>query len=154
MGVLCDRKGWSMQWSFPIGRVGTFSTWRKNAPTSFQSSKTLGTRTNTGCLLVSSCVWRSQSGWNTNRFVCNLLLEMKVSHRLASGTCTVNTWRVLTCLLSLCRHGGCDFCWCCPAWPDEDRCFERSQLFEERRPLCYLNQGTLITAVTGNGSLN
>lgn len=49
-------------------------------------------------------------------------------------------------VLSLSRYGGCDFCWCCSAWPDKDCCFECSQLPEEWRTLCYFHQGNLTTA--------
>lgn len=43
-----------MRWSSPIAQVVTFSTWRRNAPTSFQSLKMLGTHTNIACWLVGS----------------------------------------------------------------------------------------------------
>lgn len=45
--------------------------------------------------------------------------------------------------LTFFRHGGRYICWRCPAWPDENCCFERSQLPEKWRTLCYLNKGTL-----------
>lgn len=43
-----------MLWSSPIALAAIFSMWRRNAPTSFQSLKMLGTHTNTACWLVGS----------------------------------------------------------------------------------------------------
>lgn len=53
MNVCYHRKDWSTLWSFPIDPAVIFSMWPRNAPTSFQLSKMLGTHTNTGCWSVS-----------------------------------------------------------------------------------------------------
>lgn len=62
MNVCCHRKDWSTLWSFPIDPAAIFSMWPRNAPTSFQLSKMLGTHTNTGCWSVS----RHQASWHAN----------------------------------------------------------------------------------------